>query len=211
MAFRLDVNRDENMSVRSHDYNIESPYEAKCESSSFSSLLPTSSLEVKDDYDYERKEADETRDSVLHLNDESTTTLARSFSFTPLPTPTRYLSPSTSLPRSASLMIDLSSNPFTQHSVPPTPISPTTIATQLKHRTTTLLYRIVTPSNLDFVQLIKRKPAPARGQDWVDQWNKLFAIQGTQGFGLRKVFDERKKGKGHRWVAMVGDFGDRIK
>ncbi|OAG14128.1 hypothetical protein CC77DRAFT_912457, partial [Alternaria alternata] len=42
------------------------------------------------------------------------------------------------------------------------------------------------PSLPHFRPLIKRKPAPSRGTDWLEQQYTLFALQGTQGFGLRK-------------------------
>jgi hypothetical protein len=46
--------------------------------------------------------------------------------------------------------------------------------------------------------LIKRKPAPPRGTDWLEQWDRLFALQGTQGFGLKR--GEKRE----RWSRLMG-------
>jgi hypothetical protein len=50
-------------------------------------------------------------------------------------------------------------------------------------------------STPDLPPLIKRKPAPPRGTDWLEQWDRLHALQGTQGFGLRKHNRMEKKSK----------------
>ncbi|KAF1829428.1 hypothetical protein BDW02DRAFT_536303 [Decorospora gaudefroyi] len=47
-------------------------------------------------------------------------------------------------------------------------------------------------SSVHLPPLIKRKPAPPRGMDWLEQWDRLNALRGTQGFGLRK-HDRRGK------------------
>ncbi|KAF1844495.1 uncharacterized protein K460DRAFT_282244 [Cucurbitaria berberidis CBS 394.84] len=49
--------------------------------------------------------------------------------------------------------------------------------------------------------LVRRKPAPPRGIDWVEQWDRLDALRGKQGFGLK-----RRSGKGElrsRFKEMV--------
>lgn len=51
-----------------------------------------------------------------------------------------------------------------------------------------------------FAPLIVRKPAPPRGVDWLEQWDRLFALQGTQGFGLRR--GEKKEEE-----SIYGDLG----
>ena len=145
-----------------------------------------------------RRETPSIRDPLLDSFDQCSPTipLRRNFSFTPLPSkPTHCPSPPYSPPPplpppSPSPIVKLSPEPFilqpqtTLAGTPaPQPIIPV-IAPP---------YRISTPSNLHFTPLLKRKPAPARGQDWVDQWDTLFAIQGTQGFGLRKVFSEKNR------------------
>jgi hypothetical protein len=43
--------------------------------------------------------------------------------------------------------------------------------------------------------LITRKPAPLRGLDWIEQWDRLYALRGTQGFGLRKEDNREKKSR----------------
>jgi hypothetical protein len=57
------------------------------------------------------------------------------------------------------------------------------------------------PSLPHFPPLIKRKPAPPRGLDWLEQWDRLFALQGTQGFGLRKG---EKKERRSWFVEILG-------
>ncbi|KAG9195025.1 hypothetical protein G6011_00145 [Alternaria panax] len=52
------------------------------------------------------------------------------------------------------------------------------------------------PSLPHFAPLIKRKPVPARGKDWLEQQDRLFALQGTQGFGLKKGDEENVVRKG---------------
>jgi hypothetical protein len=50
-------------------------------------------------------------------------------------------------------------------------------------------------STPDLPPLIKRKPAPPRGTDWLKQWDRLHALKGTQGFGLRKQVQGERKSK----------------
>jgi hypothetical protein len=57
------------------------------------------------------------------------------------------------------------------------------------------------PSLPHFAPLIKRKPAPPRGVDWLEQWDRLFALQGTQGFGLRRG---EKKERRSWFVEILG-------
>ncbi|KAG9384810.1 hypothetical protein A1F94_004357 [Pyrenophora tritici-repentis] len=132
-----------------------------------------------------------------HVEHKPTTLLERNFSLTPLPKLTRYPTPPASPPRSPSVTVTLHPNPFAQNLQPilprksaPRPISPTLPRP----------YHIEAPPSLHFPPLIKRKPAPSRGQDWANQWDRLFAMRGMQGFGQRKVFEERSKSRG-KWFA----------
>jgi hypothetical protein len=59
-------------------------------------------------------------------------------------------------------------------------------------------------SFVDLPPLVKRRPAPPRGDDWVEQWDRLYALQGTQGFGLRKAEKYEKKSR-------FRDFFERMK
>lgn len=61
------------------------------------------------------------------------------------------------------------------------------------------------PSLPHFRPLIKRKPAPSRGTDWLEQQYTLFALQGTQGFGLRK--GGRKNVRKSRFMEILGSVG----
>ena len=141
-----------------------------------------------------RRETLSMRDSVLDSSDQCslTTSLRRNFSLNPLPLKTTYYrsTPCSPPPQSPSSIVKSSPDPFVLRSQPALPSTP---ASQPTRPVITQPYHIATSSNLHFPPLIKRKPAPARGQDWVDQWDELFAIQGTQGFGLRKVLDKRNK------------------
>lgn len=56
-----------------------------------------------------------------------------------------------------------------------------------------------------FRPLIKRKPAPSRGTDWLEQQYTLFALQGTQGFGLRK--GDQKNVRRSRFMEILGNVG----
>ncbi|CBX93592.1 hypothetical protein IAQ61_008330 [Plenodomus lingam] len=55
--------------------------------------------------------------------------------------------------------------------------------------------------SLSLAPLVKRKEAPSRGSDWLEQQQRLYLLQGTQGFGLRP--NERKK-KTSTWRDMMG-------
>ena len=61
------------------------------------------------------------------------------------------------------------------------------------------------PSLPHFRPLIKRKPAPSRGTDWLEQQYTLFALQGTQGFGLRKC--DQKNVRRSRFMEILGSVG----
>jgi len=61
------------------------------------------------------------------------------------------------------------------------------------------------PSLPHFRPLIKRKPAPSRGTDWLEQQYTLFALQGTQGFGLRK--GDQKNVRRSRFMDILGSVG----
>lgn len=61
------------------------------------------------------------------------------------------------------------------------------------------------PSLPHFRPLVKRKPAPSRGTDWLEQQYTLFALQGTQGFGLRKV--DGKNVRKSRFMEILGSVG----
>jgi len=60
------------------------------------------------------------------------------------------------------------------------------------------------PSLPHFAPLIKRKPAPPRGVDWLEQWDRLFELQGTQGFGLRRAEKKEKKSRFMEILESVG-------
>jgi len=60
------------------------------------------------------------------------------------------------------------------------------------------------PSLPHFAPLIKRKPAPPRGVDWLEQWDRLFELQGTQGFGLRRG---EKKERRSRFLEILESVG----
>ena len=216
--------------VYPNNYDIESPRDRNHRSTSLPSLasafslssssLLTSLLENEYDYDHDRKEVHED-DVQTELEDAETATsradylptshLVRNFSFTALPKPGSYISPSFLQPHSPRAIVTISPNPFTPRSLLPSPISPNLPSLQPTSPTITPPYHVATCANLKFPPLIKRKQAPERGQDWVNQWDKLCAMQGTQGFGLRKLFNERKKSKGRRLVNMVGDLSNRLK
>jgi hypothetical protein len=51
--------------------------------------------------------------------------------------------------------------------------------------------------------LIIRKPAPPRGTDWLEQWDRLHALKGTQGFGLRK-HGKRGRERKSRFKEILG-------
>lgn len=222
--------RDEDVGVYPHNYNIKSPRDRGCRSMSLtspvstfslsSSSLSASLLRNKYDYNHDRREAYE-KEVQIELEDAQIRTscaghvptppLARYFSFNPLPKSDSYISPPFPPPRSPWAIVTPSPNPFASGSVAPSSISPGLPLPQPTSPTITPPYHIATRANLRFPPLIKRKPAPERGQDWVDQWDKLYAMQGTQGFGLRKVFNERTKSKGRKLMEMVGDLSDRLK
>ncbi|KAH6846075.1 hypothetical protein B0T12DRAFT_358397 [Alternaria alternata] len=61
------------------------------------------------------------------------------------------------------------------------------------------------PSLPHFRPLIKRKPAPSRGTDWLEQQYTLFALRGTQGFGLRK--GDQKNVRRSRFMEILGNVG----
>ena len=147
-----------------------------------------------------RRETPNIRDPVLDSFDQCSLTMSlrRNLPFTPLPPkPTHCPPPPYSPPPPSPFpMVRLSPEPFVLR---PQPTLPSTPAPQTMILATPPPYRIATPSNFNFASLLKRKPAPARGQDWVDQWDTLFAIQGTQGFGLQKVFSEKQKLKSGRY------------
>jgi hypothetical protein len=88
-----------------------------------------------------------------------------------------------------------------ENSTPHRPPSPPSLALQLQRP-----YHISpsSPSLPHFAPLIKRKPAPPRGTDWLEQWDRLFALQGTQGFGLRRG---EKKERRSRFLEILGSVG----
>jgi len=60
------------------------------------------------------------------------------------------------------------------------------------------------PSLPHFAPLIKRKPAPPRGVDWLEQWDRLFELQGTQGSGLRRGEKKERKSRFMEILESVG-------
>ncbi|KAI8943360.1 hypothetical protein NX059_001375 [Plenodomus lindquistii] len=52
--------------------------------------------------------------------------------------------------------------------------------------------------------MVKRKAAPSRGSDWLEQQERLYMLQGTQGFGLRRI--EKKS-----WFFMMQELFSAVK
>ncbi|CAA9963849.1 hypothetical protein PTMSG1_07208 [Pyrenophora teres f. maculata] len=220
--------RDGTMRIYPHDYDVDSPHDTSCKStlppplvSPASEPSPTlhASLLKKEHngcQDHDRQavhqentepEPEERHYSALCLDHEPTIPLTRNFPFTPVSKPTPYPTLPTSTPLSPSPKVTLYPYPFASSFQP---ILPSTPAPETTSPTLPRPYHIATPASLHFPLLINRKPAPSRGQDWVDQWDKLFLMRGTQGFGQRRSFEERKRSRGRWFVDMVEDLTAKI-
>ncbi|RYN45963.1 hypothetical protein AA0114_g8658 [Alternaria tenuissima] len=110
------------------------------------------------------------------------------FTFASLPTPeSTILSPRITSSQSEQLHNAVSSVPLPPNIETRATISRTTSSCTLIPPVQRPYHISATsPSLPHFRPLIKRKPAPSRGTDWLEQQYTLFALQGTQGFGLRK-------------------------
>ncbi|KAE8825513.1 hypothetical protein PTNB73_08512 [Pyrenophora teres f. teres] len=220
--------RDGTISIYPHDYDVDSPDDTSCKSTLPPPLVsPASGPSPKLHASLLRKEQNEYQDhghqavheentepapeerhySALCLDHESTIPLTRNFPFTPVSKPTPYPTLPTSTPLSPSPTVTLYPYPFASSFQP---ILPSTPAPEPTSPTLPRPYHIATPASLHFPPLINRKPAPSRGQDWVDQWDKLFLMRGTQGFGQRRSYEERKRSRGRWFVDMVEDLTAKI-
>ncbi|KAF1938370.1 hypothetical protein EJ02DRAFT_309572, partial [Clathrospora elynae] len=148
----------------------------------------------------EEKEDEEEEEIPAYLrlgSPSSTSHLFRDFSFAPLPK-ALHLNIAPNSPRVTKPRIV----PLTQHILlPPSPRTATVSTPTLLPRSSPPLkvsppYHI-SPSSLSphFPPLAKRKPVPPRGVDWVEQWDRLHALQGTQGFGLRTTEKKERKSR----------------
>jgi hypothetical protein len=124
----------------------------------------------------------------------------RNLTFAPLPTP-RSTRTATPLHASPKDILHTSAPPPSSEPSPCTfspPPSP-----RLSIQPVQRPYHISpsSPSLPHFAPLIKRKPAPPRGLDWLEQWDRLFELQGTQGFGLRRG---EKRERRSRFMEILG-------
>ncbi|KAF2845363.1 hypothetical protein T440DRAFT_545032 [Plenodomus tracheiphilus IPT5] len=59
-------------------------------------------------------------------------------------------------------------------------------------------------SSLYLPPLVKRKAVPPRGNDWLEQWDRLHALRGTEGFGQRRSVKQERR-------SLLHDIADSIR